>query len=72
MEAVSVKIKYVWFDQPEVEKVFDTVYTFDRMPSIFRQRQTQEGYDAFQLENFAKKKEEGLVLSYKVIEEEAE
>lgn len=63
-----MKVKYVWHDQPNVEKVFDTVHAFAIMPRIFKRDQTQEEYDAFELQNFASKKEQGLVLSYEVIE----
>lgn len=64
-----MKIKYIWHDQPDVVKVYDTVKDFATMPYIFRRNLTQEEYDDFQRMNITRKKEEGLVLSYEIIEE---
>lgn len=66
-----MKIKYVWHDQPKVEKVFDTEKSFNTIPSIFRKDLTQEEHDEWQLRNFAEKKECGLVLAYEVIVSES-
>lgn len=64
-----MKIKYVWHEQPKVEKVFDTEVAFSKLPSIFTAGKTQESFDKMELENFEDKKAKGLVLSYEVIEE---
>ena len=64
-----MKIKYVWHEQPKIEKVFDTKVAFRKLPSIFTVGQTQESFDRRELENFEDKKAKGLVLSYEVIEE---
>lgn len=63
-----MKVKYFWFDAPDVEKVYDTKVAFAKLPHIFKKHHTQESFDKFELQNFASKKEQGLVLSYEVIE----
>lgn len=65
-----MKIKYVWYDQPRVEKVFDTERDFNTMPYVFKKHVTQEEYDKWHLRNFAERKERGLVLTYEVVANE--
>lgn len=66
-----MKVRYVWFDDPDTEKVvdFDQLYEFDKcyhkMLGVSIERQE---YTEWQLKLLAEKKERGLVLSYEVIE----
>lgn len=58
-------IKYIHISEPETEKIHDTVKALKRNPFI---NKTQIAFDAFTLERLRKDKEEGLVLSYEIIE----
>ena len=64
-----MKIKYIHFSEPETEKIYDTVKVFHNPnnPRVFK---TQEEFDAFELEHFAKDKERGTIISYEIIKEE--
>lgn len=66
-----MKIKYVWHDEPQREKIYDTIKAFEKTPYMFDgSGQTQEKFDQYELQLMEKKKKEGLVLSYEVIEDE--
>lgn len=60
-------IKYIHFSQPEREKIYDTEKALRNNPFI---NESQEEFDAFELEKFAKEKDGGLILSYEVIKGE--
>jgi hypothetical protein len=57
-------IKYVHWSEPETEKIHDTEKALKNNPFI---NETQEEFDAFTLEKFAKDKDGGLILSYEII-----
>lgn len=59
-------IKYVHASEPEREKVFDTKRALKNNPFI---EKTQEEFDAFEREHFAKDKERGIIISYEIINE---
>ena len=62
-------INYIWYEEPEIIKHFDTVKDFANLPDIFNQsKRTQEEYDKQQLELISQKKEQGLVLDFWVEE----
>ena len=57
-------IKYIHFSEPEREKIYDTEKALRNNPFI---NKSQEEFDAWTMERFAKDKEGGLILSYEVI-----
>lgn len=68
-----MKIKYVWHDNPKKTRVYDTVRGLkgcEGLNHTMHYYPTQEEWDKQELDNFARKKAEGLVLSYEVVEEE--
>ena len=58
-------IKYIHISEPKTEKIHDTVKALKRNQFI---NKTQIAFDTFTLERLRKDKEEGLVLSYEIIE----
>lgn len=72
-----MKIKYVWFSEPEKEKILDTVEARRKMPCFERDlngnwqpsTMSQEEYDEQTLVGMEKDKISGRVLSYEVVEE---
>jgi hypothetical protein len=61
-----MKIKYIHVSDPTIEKIHDTEKSFKSTPRVFR---TQGEFDAFTLQLFERDKENGIVLSYEVIDE---
>ena len=64
-----MKIEYVWHEEPDRVKVFDTVRD-KRSLRILTDCMTQQEYDERQLRLIEQKKQSGLILSYKIISEE--
>lgn len=64
-----MKIEYVWHNDPCTKRTFDTVRDKQALRAL-TDCMTQEEYDAAQLKLIERKKEYGLVLSYKIISEE--
>ncbi len=64
-----MKIKYTHIDNPNVEKIYDTVKSYTNPNNGPRVFDTQEEFDAFELEHFAKDKEQGTIISYEIIAE---
>jgi hypothetical protein len=64
-----MRIKYIHASDPMTEKIFDTKKVFNNLsnPHVF---DTQEELDAFELRNLATDKELGIIIDYKIIEEE--
>lgn len=64
-----MKIKYIHASDPMTEKIFDTKKVFNNLsnPHV---HDTQEELDAFELRHFATDKELGIIIDYKIIEEE--
>ena len=71
-----MKIKYVWFDNPDVEKVYDTENGYreylNLSNALHLQPKTKQEYDEFEKENFAEKQRKGLVLRYEIMEEKGD
>lgn len=60
-----MKIKYECIADPGVTKIYDTKLALKNAPFTHK---NQEEFDAFELKNFRKKKEQGIVIDYEVIE----
>jgi len=67
-----MKVRYVWYDNPNTEKVYDTasgyrehkhMSTFLRVPPM-----TKEEWDEVEKKRFEERREKGLVLSYEIID----
>lgn len=66
-----MKIEYVWHDEPNRKKLYDTEKSFKMNHNPFSSLdagKTQEKFDKHELESFEEKKNRGLVLEYKVIQ----
>lgn len=61
-------VKYIHIDNPEEERIFDSVKAFRNMPFYFKEGQTQEGFDEFEKTHFAEDKKRGIILSYAIVE----
>lgn len=65
-----MKIRYIWHDNPSIEKVYDTVIGYrehKRMSDFLRMpHMTEEEWDEFEKKRFEEKHENGLVLSYEI------
>lgn len=64
-----MKIKYRHASNPKQEKVHDTVKARKNTNCLFKAKHTQEEYDKEELARFERNVQEGLVLSYEVLEE---
>lgn len=72
-----MKIKYVWFSEPEKEKILDTLEARRKMPHFERDENgnwqpstmSQDEYDERTLAGMERDKISGRVLSYEVVEE---
>jgi hypothetical protein len=64
-------VKYKHISDPEVEKFHNTEGAFKKLHSPFNPYcyKTQEEFDAFTLKHLAKDKENGIIISYEVMEE---
>ncbi|MBO5969923.1 MAG: hypothetical protein J6S14_15655 [Clostridia bacterium] len=62
-----MKIKYVWHESPDTEKIIDTVAELPNIP-FNTTPPTQERYDKHTIELLERDKARGLVLRYEVIE----
>ncbi len=64
-----MRIKYVWHDEPNNEKEFDTIEQFYSIPFIFRKilDKTQEEYEEFILKRLEENVQSGLVLRYEIV-----
>lgn len=67
-----MKFKYIWYDEPETVKTYDTAkgYRDHRIFSKLLQCEpmTPEAWDKWELEKIEEKKRAGLVISYTVTE----
>lgn len=68
-----MKIKYVWYDEPDVEKVYDTEAGY-REHVLFRKflhypPYTKQEWDDFEKQTIEDKRKQGLVLRYEIVEE---
>ena len=61
-------VKYIHIDNPEEERIFDSVKAFCNMPFYFKEGQTQEDFDKFERNHFAEDKKRGVILSYTIVE----
>lgn len=57
-------IKYIHFSEPEREKIYDTEKALRNNPFI---NKSQEEFDVWTMERFAKDKDGGLILSYEIL-----
>lgn len=70
-----MKIKYIWYEEPEKPRMFDTQrgYAEQRARSRFYPETsfngTQSEWDDFQISHLERDKKRGLVLSYDVLSE---
>lgn len=62
-----MKIKYVWHDEPNNAKQFDTIEQFYSIPFILRGKTTKEEYDKFILKILEEYVQSGLVLRYEIV-----
>lgn len=60
-----MKIEYIHCSNPNQIKIHDTEKVLKNNRNLINK--TQEDYDRFELENFKRDKENGVVLDYKVI-----
>ena len=59
-----MKVKYVHFSEPEVEKIHDTKRALKNNPFI---HMTQKEFDEFTLRKFEQNFNEGYILRFEVI-----
>lgn len=68
-----MKVKYVWFDNPSTEKVYDTAIGYrehkNMLAFLHMPPMTEEEWNEFEKKGFEEKHANGLVLSYEIIEE---
>ena len=64
-------VKYRHVSEPNIEKIHNTERAFKNLRSPFNpyRCKTQEEFDAFTLRHLAKDKENGIIISYEVMEE---
>ena len=62
-----MKIKYVWHEDPDTEKIIDTVYELLRIPFLIEPL-SQEMYDKFIMNKLQRDEADGKILRYEVIE----
>ena len=59
-------IKYIHKSAPEIPKVYDTEKAF-KNPNNPKIHNTQQEFDDFELQHFAKSKVNGDIISYEII-----
>lgn len=69
-----MKIKYVYFENPEKEKEvdFDLLYRqYEKFHNAFfdGEKKTKEEWEKEELERLKKKVKKGIILSYRIVEE---
>lgn len=64
-------VKYRHISEPDIEKFHNTEKVFENLYNPFNpyRCKTQEEFDAFTLRHLAKDKENGIIISYEVMEE---
>lgn len=64
-------VKYRHISDSDVEKIHNTERAFKKICSPFNPYccKTQEEFDAFTLRHLAKDKENGIIISYEIMEE---
>ena len=64
-------VKYRHISEPDIEKFHNTERAFKNLynPMNPYRFKTQEEFDAFTLRHLAKDKENGIIISYEVMEE---
>lgn len=62
-----MKIKYVWHETPDTEKIIDTVEELKRLPVLIEPL-SQEMYDKFIMNKVQRDEADGKILRYEVIE----
>lgn len=71
-----MKIKYIWFDEPTKEKVYDTAKGYEehtRMSMFLHlQPMTKQEWDDFEKRKIEEKRKQGLVLAYEIIKRRRE
>lgn len=69
-----MKVKYFHVEDPEVEKIHDTVRSLKGglgiIKLVFGDKKTQEEWDKEELQRFERDLKKGLILSYEVIKED--
>lgn len=68
-----MKVRYVWYDNPNTEKIYDTASGYrehKRMSNFLRMSpMTEEEWDEAEKKRFEERHKKGLVLSYEIIKE---
>ena len=66
-----MKIKYIWHDQPDVQKFYDTRISLVNSRGFLNMMGSfpnQEDWDKKELANFERDKQRGKILSYEIVE----
>ena len=56
-----MKIRYIWHDEPNKKKQYDTEVAYKKLPQT---NMTLEEWNEHELKSFAEKKQQGLVIDY--------
>jgi hypothetical protein len=62
-----MKIKYVWHETPDTEKIIDTVEELKKLPVLIEPL-SQEMYDKFIMNKLQRDEADGKILRYEVVE----